>query len=268
MKCREIIEHLNCLAPEMMACSWDNPGLLAGRFEKEVKKIYLALDATEQVILAAAAAGADMLITHHPLIFKAVKKVNDGDFIGRRLVALLQEDISYYAMHTNFDSAPGCMADMATEKMGLTDTHVLEPEGEIDGVVYGIGKIGNLEKEVSLRELAGLVKERFGLEAVTVYGEGDGDTCGKRYLRCAISPGSGASMVDIAIKKGAQVLITGDIGHHEGIDSVARGMAVIDAGHYGLEHGFVEFMEGYLHRRFGGEVEVMKEEKRFPGVVY
>lgn len=163
MKCREIIEHLNCLAPEMMACSWDNPGLLAGRFEKEVKKIYLALDATDQVILAAAAAGADMLITHHPLIFKAVKKVNDGDFIGRRLVALLQADISYYAMHTNFDSAPGCMADMAAEKMGLTDTHVLEPEGEIDGVVYGIGKIGNLEKEVSLRELAGLVKERFGL---------------------------------------------------------------------------------------------------------
>ena len=134
-----------------MACSWDNPGLLAGRFEKEVKKIYLALDATEQVILAAAAAGADMLITHHPLIFKAVKKVNDGDFIGRRLVALLQADISYYAMHTNFDSAPGCMADMAAEKMGLTDTHVLEPEGEIDGVVYGIGKIGKTAVEHHLQ---------------------------------------------------------------------------------------------------------------------
>lgn len=263
MKCREIIEYLNCLAPERMACNWDNPGLLAGRFEKEVKKIYLALDATDQVVSAAAAAGADMLITHHPLIFKAVKKVNDGDFIGRRLVALLQADISYYAMHTNFDSAPGCMADMAAEKMGLTDTHVLEPEGEMDGIVYGIGKIGNLESEVSLRELVELVKERFGLETVMVYGEGD-----KSYLRCAISPGSGGSMVDIAIKEGAQVLITGDIGHHEGIDSVARGMTVIDAGHYGLEHGFVEFMEGYLHRTLGGEVEVMKEEKRFPGVVY
>ena len=246
MKCREIIEYLNCLAPERMACNWDNPGLLAGRFEKEVKKIYLALDAT-----------------HHPLIFKAVKKVNDGDFIGRRLVALLQADISYYAMHTNFDSAPGCMADIAAEKMGLTDTCVLEPEGEMDGIVYGIGKIGNLESEVSLRELVELVKERFGLETVMVYGEGD-----KSYLRCAISPGSGGSMVDIAIKEGAQVLITGDIGHHEGIDSVARGMTVIDAGHYGLEHGFVEFMEGYLHRTLGGEVEVMKEEKRFPGVVY
>ena len=263
MKCREIIEYLNCLAPERMACNWDNPGLLAGRFEKEVKKIYLALDATDQVVSAAVAAGADMLITHHPLIFKAVKKVNDGDFIGRRLVALLQADISYYAMHTNFDSAPGCMADIAAEKMGLTDTCVLEPEGEMDGIVYGIGKIGNLESEVSLRELVELVKERFGLETVMVYGEGD-----KSYLRCAISPGSGGSMVDIAIKEGAQVLITGDIGHHEGIDSVARGMTVIDAGHYGLEHGFVEFMQGYLHRTFGGEVEVMKEEKRFPGVVY
>ncbi len=266
MKCREIIEYLNCLAPERMACNWDNPGLLAGRFEKEVKKIYLALDATDQVVSAAVAAGADMLITHHPLIFKAVKKVNDGDFIGRRLVALLQADISYYAMHTNFDSAPGCMADIAAEKMGLTDTCVLEPEGEMDGIVYGIGKIGNLESEVSLIELVELVKERFGLETVTVYGEGDKPD--KPYLRCAISPGSGGSMVDIAIKEGAQVLITGDIGHHEGIDSVARGMTVIDAGHYGLEHGFVEFMEGYLHRTLGGEVEEMKEEKRFPGVVY
>ena len=79
-----------------------------------------------------------------------------------------------------------------------------------------------------------------------------------------ISPGSGASMVDIAIKKGAQVLITGDIGHHEGIDSVARGMAVIDAGHYGLEHIFMSFMKEYLEKLPGADLQVIMEEKRMP----
>lgn len=264
MKCREIIEQLNLLAPEAMACSWDNPGLLAGRLEKEVKKIYLALDATDQVVSEAVAAGADMLITHHPLIFKAIKKVNDSDFIGRRLVALLQADISYYAMHTNFDSAPGCMADMAAQKLGLQDGEVLEVAGEMDGKIYGIGKIGQLKEAMGLKDLAKLVREQFGLETVTVYGDLED---GRRLLRCAVSPGSGGSMIDISLEKGAEVLITGDIGHHEGIDSLARGMAVIDAGHYGLEYGFVEFMEEYLHKTWKGEVEVLKEKVKFPSAV-
>ena len=102
MKCSEVIEILGKLAPESCACDWDNPGLLAGRSDKEVKKIYIALDATDQVVDAAIKAGADMLLTHHPLIFKAIKKVNDQNFITRRLVKLIQADISYYAMHTNF----------------------------------------------------------------------------------------------------------------------------------------------------------------------
>lgn len=109
MKCSEVIEVLGRLAPESCACDWDNPGLLAGRSDKEVKKIYIALDATDQVVEAAIKGGADMLLTHHPLIFKAIKKVNDQNFITRRLVKLIQADISYYAMHTNFDAAPGCM---------------------------------------------------------------------------------------------------------------------------------------------------------------
>ena len=103
MKCSEVIEILGKLAPESCACDWDNPGLLAGRSDKEVKKIYIALDATDQVVDAAIKAGADMLLTHHPLIFKAIKKVNDQNFITRRLVKLIQADISYYAMHTNFE---------------------------------------------------------------------------------------------------------------------------------------------------------------------
>ena len=107
MKCREIIEILETLAPKSCACDWDNPGLLAGRIDKDVKKILLTLDADDAAVERAKEIGADMLLSHHPLIFKPVKHVSDENFIGRRLVSLIQSDVSYYAMHTNFDSAPG-----------------------------------------------------------------------------------------------------------------------------------------------------------------
>ena len=130
MKCSEIIKILETLSPRSMACDWDNPGLLAGRSGKEVKTIFLAVDATDSVIEQAEQAGADMILTHHPLIFKGIKQVSDQNFIGRRVLRMIQDDISYYAMHTNFDAAPGCMADLAAKKLGLTDCEVLEKMGE------------------------------------------------------------------------------------------------------------------------------------------
>ena len=175
MKCSEVIEVLGRLAPESCACDWDNPGLLAGRSDKEVKKIYIALDATDQVVEAAIKGGADMLLTHHPLIFKAIKKVNDQNFITRRLVKLIQADISYYAMHTNFDAAPGCMADLAAERLSLKDTEPLECMGdmEINGnpVAYGIGKTGKRAGKLTVKALAEKVKQAFDLPFVLVYGE-------------------------------------------------------------------------------------------------
>ena len=121
MKCSEWMEKLEKLAPKSLACEWDNPGLLAGRAEKEVKKVLIALDATDDVVDLAVKEQVDFLITHHPLIFHSIKKVNDQDFIGRRLIKLIQADISMYAMHTNFDIAPRCMADLAAEKLGLAE---------------------------------------------------------------------------------------------------------------------------------------------------
>ena len=105
MLCREIIQVIEATYPPDAALDFDNVGLLAGRAEKEVNRIYLALDATEHVIESAERAGADMLITHHPLIFTPLKHITDEDFIGRRIVRLIQSDIPYCAMHTNYDAA-------------------------------------------------------------------------------------------------------------------------------------------------------------------
>lgn len=163
MRCSEIIRRLNILAPEQYAQEWDNPGLLCGSPEREVNKIMLALDATDEVVDQAAAAGVQMLLTHHPLIFQPVKNVTDQDFIGRRLMTLIRADIAYYAMHTNYDAAPGCMADLAAARIVLNHGEPLEVTGEAEGCSYGIGKIGVLAEPMTIAQMAELVKQQFGL---------------------------------------------------------------------------------------------------------
>lgn len=256
MRCDEVIRRLEELSPLSYAESWDNPGLLAGRTDKEIKKVYVALDATTEVIDEAIRCKADMLLTHHPLIFKGIKKVNSEDYVGRRVLKLLQADICYYAMHTNFDVTQ--MACEAAERFGLTDSTVLEVTTETDGVEEGIGRVGNLMKEMSLEDCAQSVKWIFGIEWVKVFGD-----MNKNITSVAISPGSGKSMIEAALAKKADVLITGDIDHHDGIDALERGMAVIDAGHWGLEKIFIPYMQDYLEEQIAG-ITVVCDESESP----
>ena len=265
MQCREIIKALDELAPRAYACDWDNPGFLAGRADKEVKTILVALDATDEVIDQALRIHADMIVTHHPLIFRALKQVNDEQFISRRIVRMIQADISYFAMHTNFDSAPGCMADIVADRLNFVDQKPLELMGELSGTAYGIGKTGTLKKPMTGPELAREVKNRFGLPFVTVYGSELYEN--EPVTRAATCPGAGGSEIREALRAGAQVFITGDISHHEGIDAAAQGMMIIDAGHYGLEHVFMDFMEGFLRDKLPEEVAIEKMAVKFPAVV-
>lgn len=265
MKCKDMIAVLEELAPRRCACNWDNPGLLAGRTEKEVKKVLLTVDVDDRTVETAIREGADMIVSHHPLIFKAVKHVTDEDFIGRRLVQMIQADISYFAMHTNFDAAPGCMADVVAEHLGIVFGAPLEELGEENGVPFGIGKIGVLQAPMNGRTFAKKVKEEFGLPFVTVYGSELWET--EPVKVAATCPGSGSSTIREALEKGAQVLVTGDIGHHDGIDAEAQGLMIIDAGHYGLEHVFMEYMENYIKEQFGEKLEVIRMPITFPAVV-
>ena len=253
MLCKEIIQVIEASYPKEAALDFDNVGLLAGRLEKEVSKVYLALDATEEVIDKAIALGTDMLITHHPLIFSPMKRVTDEDFIGRRVVKLLQNDISYYAMHTNYDVLG--MAELSGDKMNMKDAEILEvtAEGDIgeEDEPEGIGRVSDLEIPMTLRECCEDVKDAFHLGTVKVFGNLE-----DKVKRIAICPGSGKSVIQAALDKHADVLITGDIGHHEGIDAVAQGLAIIDGGHYGIEHIFIEDMRQYLEKNLK-DVEVI-----------
>lgn len=252
MICSYLCEKLEELSPREYAESWDNVGLLVGRMDKEVNTVYIALDATDDVINAAIECGADMIITHHPMIFSAMKRVTADDFIGRRILKLAKHDISYYAMHTNFDVMG--MADAAADEIDLLDREVLGVTYEDEIGSEGIGRVGNLPHIMTLYELSRYVKECFDLDTVKVFGDLD-----RECDVCAICPGSGKSMLKDAIKKGADVIITGDIDHHEGIDSVAQGLAIIDAGHFGIEKIFVPYMEEYIRRELP-EIRVYTHE--------
>lgn len=251
MLCSELIAALEQSYPKHVAMNWDNVGLLVGRYDKEIHKVLVTLDVTDEIIERAIKEEADMIISHHPLIFSALKQITSATLDGRRILSLAANDICCYAAHTNYDVLR--MADLAKERLKLTQTVPLE-DCEMEG--KGIGMVGFLPSEMTLKECAGYVKDAFALPSVKVFGDADA-----RIRSAAICPGSGKGMAKFALEKGAQVLITGDIDHHSGLDAVAENLMIIDAGHYGLEYIFIDDMAEML-ASLG--VKVAKAEVVFP----
>ena len=191
--------------------------------------------------------GADMLITHHPMIFKAMKKINDEDFIGRRVLKLIRDDISYYAMHTNYDVMG--MAELAGKVLELSEPEVLEVTGSMHSesgeVPVGIGRVADLAQPMDLKSCAEWIKKAFDLPNDEIFGEPD-----MQVHRLGVFPGSGKSAISVSLEKGVDVLVTGDIDHHEGIDAVAQKMAVIDAGHMAWSISLLQIWNIFAGRNF------------------
>ena len=210
MKVKELTNWLDGRYPADMAEHWDNVGLLVGDDEAEVHHVLLALDLTEKTLDEAISAGADMIITHHPMIFEGQKKINNHSFTGRRILKLIRNRIQYYAMHTNYDVLG--MAELSADY---------------------------------LKECGEFVKEALALNDVRIYGDPD-----TMVEKAAICTGSGKSMISDVLAKGADVYVTGDIDHHTGIDAVASGLPIIDAGHYGTEYIFMKAMRKILEEKY------------------
>lgn len=238
MKASVLVELLEQLCPREYACAWDNIGMHIGHYDKEIHKILVAVDADDSVVEFAVANNVDMIVTHHPLLFSGIKQINDACFMGRRVLKLIESQINCYCMHTNFDTVGG-MATVSADRLSLTDCVVLSEvkDGE------GIGRVGNLPQTLTIKELCNLVKKQFNLDCVVLYGDEK-----LKVSRVAICPGSGKDEIQAAIKLGAEVLITGDMTYHYGVDSVAQGLHIIDAGHYGIEHIFIEIITQYLEK--------------------
>lgn len=278
-----ITEKLEQLAPKAAACDWDNPGLLVGRSDREVSRIYVALDASCAVVDAAIDAGCDLIVTHHPIIFRGVKSINDQSALGLKLMDLIRNDVSVFSMHTNFDSCPGGMADIVCAALGLRKTGLMEPtgflpenaqngaaeglqlrvvetEGDVNPDAYGIGFTAELPELLSAAELAARVKACFGLPFVQYY------DAGMPIRRIACCPGSGRGELKEVLSLGVDAFLSGDMGHHEGLDLCEEGISLLDAGHYGLEHIFVHYIAEFLRAQFP-EAEIIEEELHFPAQI-
>lgn len=260
MKCKDLITKLLEVSPAMYSLEWDNSGLLVGDEEQEINKVLLSVDVTEEVVEEAIRVGADMILAHHPLIFSKINKVVASDFLGKRIIKMIQNNICCYCMHTNFDVMG--MADAAADELGLLQSEVLMVTYEDDIAKEGIGRFGFLKDISTLQELAESVKHIFALEHVTVYGDRN-----TKVAKVAISTGSGKSVIKYALNTDCDVIITGDIDYHTALDSIAQGLCIIDAGHFGLEKLFITYLQEYLKRETPSMVTVKSKQSEIGYVI-
>jgi len=238
-KLNEIIAVLERLAPPHLAEEWDNSGLMVGKKNAEVRKILLALDATDVVLKEAVEIGANLVITHHPMVFAPLKSVNDDDWVGKKLIYAIENGVSVYAAHTNLDTAQGGTNDAFAQMLGLTDIKPLDE--------FGRGRVGLLPQNIAIEKLAELAKKRLELDAVRCVGD-----VSRVAQKVAICTGSGMSMFGDAIKSKADVFITADVKYHEALIAQESGLPIIDATHYASENLVFASLKTYLDAEFKG----------------
>lgn len=235
----DIYNLINEFAPYNLQESYDNSGVNVGSTEKEVRKILLALDVTNEVCDEAISENADLIITHHPVIFRGLKSLDEKNVAVRLAV----NGISAISMHTNFDSAKGGMNDLLCERLGLVPKESLLIENGVP-----TGYVCECEFE-SAKALAEVAKSRLGCRVVRYNDEG------KAVRLVAVCSGSGGGFLINAIKKSCDAYITGDVKHDVFIDAHNAGLTVIDAGHFYTENIFYSFLINIITENFK-DVEV------------
>lgn len=246
----DILEFIETLAPAYMKESWDNVGLLCGRGNKEVKKILVALDPFLPVCREAAEVGADLLVTHHPLIFSPLKAVTEGHEPGECALFLIEKGIAAVNAHTNLDLAPGGVNQVLAEKLGLSDIEVLNPVGrDADGSPYGLLHVGNVE-EMPLEAFLPWVKAALGTPVLR-YCDG-----GHAIRRVAVGGGSCAGGLMEAVEAGCDAFVTADVKYNQFRDGEYHGLSLIDAGHFYTETPICAVLAEKLQKAFP-EVEVI-----------
>lgn len=241
MKCSDLINELENFAPISLAESWDNPGLIVGDTQGDIKKVLVALDATNEVIDEAIEIGADIIITHHPMLFSAIKKITNETPMGMKLRKLIGNNIAHFAMHTNLDIAFGGTNDELARIAGLKEVEVLRESCEQNGQVNGLGRIGILRKATTFGNFASILKKELYLDSIRVVGDTE-----KLVRRVGLCTGSGFEFMEDAVKKGADVFITADLRYHESQKALEAGICVVDATHYASENIIVPVICKYL----------------------
>ena len=230
----DIYASLNDLAPVRYQMDFDNAGFLVGDGSAAVERVLLALDITDEVIAEAAALRAQLIVSHHPLIFTPLRRATTDDLTGRKVLALARHGIAAVCMHTNLDAAEGGVNDVLAQKLGLEGLTPLTEEK--------IGRIGTLKCEMPLVEFTRFVIESLGCNGLRY------TDCGKPVHRVAVGGGACGDYIPQAIAAGCDTFVTSDLRYHDFLDTTE--LHLIDAGHFPTEDVICEPLVAYLQRAF------------------
>ena len=245
MKIKEVVNALEKFAPLPLQEDYDNAGLQVGFTETEVTGALLCLDITEKIIDEAIERGCNLVVSHHPLIFRALKRVSDGNEVQRCVMKAVKNDIAIVSMHTNIDNAVGGVNYKMAEKMNLSQVQLLAPKmvADIEG---GSGVVGCLPEPMDAKTFVGMLKETFGVECVQA------NALLERHIRkVAICGGAGAFLLGDAVAAGADAFVTGEMHYHEYFDHDQQ-IQICVIGHYQSEQFTNEIFKSIIEEKCKG----------------
>ena len=244
MKVSEILQAVEQMAPRYMKMDWDNVGLLCGDPDQEVSKILVALDPFLDVAEEAEEIGAQLVLTHHPLIFRPCKNVVESDPVGRTIRYMIRHDISAINAHTNLDCAPGGVNDVLAAQLGLRNVQVIDPQGTDEaGRAWGLLRKGTLEEQ-SLEDFLTAVKENLRCPGLR-YVNG-----GKPVRNVAVGGGACGSELMDAVHAGCDTFVTSDLKYNQFWDARDLGINLIDAGHFYTENPVCTRLQQVMQEKF------------------
>jgi dinuclear metal center YbgI/SA1388 family protein len=236
MKAKEVAAILEEFAPGSFQESWDNAGFCIGSPEQEVTGVLLGLDCTESLLDEAVACGANLIITHHPMIFQGLKKIHPDDNVGRLVYKAIQHNLVVYSAHTNADKVFGGVSDWMMDRLGLTDCQILDPEvgvQDASGRPVGLGMVGNWAEPVAPEAFLERVKTAFGTPCLRASAP-----LNRPIRRVAVCGGSGTSLLAAARRAGADAFLCGDVSYHHFFTD--EQLWLVDVGHFESEIGIVD----------------------------
>ena len=239
LKVKDVTKIIEEFAPLSIQEKWDNSGLCVGSPEAPVSSVLFGLDCTPELVDEAIECGADMIVTHHPLIFSGLKKISPDDMIGEAVFKAIKAGISIYAAHTNADKVLAGVSGAMAAKLGLKNVEILSDEGE----GTGLGVVGEFPEALTAEQALELVKERFGLKMVKTSKPVEG-----KITKVAMCGGSGVSLIGAAKASGAQLYLSGDISYHNFF--TPEGFMLMDIGHYESEIEIVDILFSLVKKNF------------------
>ena len=251
-----IVQFLEEFAPARLAADWDNVGLLIGDRSKQARRIMTCLTVTPDSVAEAVDQQVDLIVTHHPMPFRPVKRITTDTLEGTLLWKLTSSGVSVYSPHTAFDSTRGGINEQLAKGLGLTDIRALI-ESSTDAPDVGTGRMGQFKTSGTLGDLAAAVKGFLNVRSLQVLGDPT------RPIKCvAVACGSGGEFVQAAATAGCDCLVTGEARFHACLEAEALGLALILTGHYASERFAVEHLAETLARKFADLAVWASREER------